>query len=564
LVCSACGFENLAGMRFCGMCGTPMPHRPLTTPGAQSTLSLTRVPLEGAISSSARSASFTSSRGLVSPEIPTGNGDSSSTEPTTSDAANAEDMVDVAQDPAGPPTAELVPDIPLDQYLQSFHYQPPDEPDEMAMREDHQVDEQEASTPKTTVARSTSVEVTKAVDAVASAPAAKTKGPTVVAEAPPDTVESRLGLEPEAETEIPLERPNFLDLGEQPEAEPATSGTSFITGPSFLGLNDPAPTAEARLPKARKLRKSHWRAWSAVLVVLIFAGLGWLQWRSQVEQTNDGPVEIVKAKVRDWRQRIPALNGGGPAPANSADNNSKPEMQVQPQRQPRNQGDNPNGPASDATTGAAGGETSGSNSTPASQSSQPASAVAGEQQATSTQRQTASAERAANDGLSSSAPAETTPASTQKPKPPRPTDVSSQDAAPKPSSAGAEEMAKAKNASDAAATAAWLWKATAKGNPDAPVQLADMYVNGQGVPRSCEQAEVLLKTAAEKQNARARNRLASMYATGTCVQRNRVEAYRWLSSALAANPNSDWAKQNRDLIWQQMTPDERTQAEKYR
>ena len=79
---------------------------------------------------------------------------------------------------------------------------------------------------------------------------------------------------------------------------------------------------------------------------------------------------------------------------------------------------------------------------------------------------------------------------------------------------GADEMAKAKNASDSAAEAAWLWKATAKGNPDAPVQLADMYVKGDGVPRSCEQAVVLLKTAAEKENARARNRLAAMYAYG--------------------------------------------------
>jgi hypothetical protein len=129
---------------------------------------------------------------------------------------------------------------------------------------------------------------------------------------------------------------------------------------------------------------------------------------------------------------------------------------------------------------------------------------------------------------------------------------------------GTDEMAKAKNASDSAAQAAWLWKATAKGNPDAPVELANMYIQGDGVPRSCEQAMVLLKTAAEKENAHARNRLASMYATGTCVQRNRVEAYRWMSSALTANPNSQWAQQNRDLIWRQMTPDERVMAEKYR
>ena len=46
MVCSSCGFENLGTMRFCGMCGTPLPYAPLTTPGAQSTLSFTRVPVE--------------------------------------------------------------------------------------------------------------------------------------------------------------------------------------------------------------------------------------------------------------------------------------------------------------------------------------------------------------------------------------------------------------------------------------------------------------------------------------------------------------------------------------
>ena len=59
-------------------------------------------------------------------------------------------------------------------------------------------------------------------------------------------------------------------------------------------------------------------------------------------------------------------------------------------------------------------------------------------------------------------------------------------------------MAKANNASDAAAAAAWLWKATAKGNPDAPVRLADMYVKGDGVPRSCEQALVLLNSGSDQ------------------------------------------------------------------
>jgi serine/threonine protein kinase len=175
---------------------------------------------------------------------------------------------------------------------------------------------------------------------------------------------------------------------------------------------------------------------------------------------------------------------------------------------------------------------------------------------------------------SGTSPAERQSAVTQKTAPPKPTPLSDPSKAvgtPKSHTApegvpdsptrkpvpGAEELAKANNASDAAAAAAWLWKATAKGNPEAPVRLADMYVKGDGVPRSCEQALVLLNTAATKENAQAHNRLAAMYSNGTCVQRNLVKAYRWLNSALAADPNNRWARQNRDSMWQEMTPEER-------
>jgi len=544
LVCSACGFENLSGMRFCGMCGTPLPHRPLTTPGAQSTLSFTRVPLEGGVSSPGRSTSSAGSRTAVSPEMPISDGAVSSTELTAQTAAGnaGEDVIDDVQaSTSDQQPTELVPDVPLDEYLRSFQYQPPDEPDEITMRADASVAEQTvAPGEETTVARSAPVDNTTPGDANASATAAEIETPTVIAEVPADTVESRLGLGPEEAADIPLQRPKFLDLGEAPaESEPAPSGKSTITGMSFLGLNDPPETrAGFGLLKPRKVRKSHWGAWSAAVVVLIFAGLGWMQYRSQVDHTNNGPVEIVKAKVSEWRQRILARLGSKPAPATSVSTNRKPHLQVQPQ--PRNQSGSANEPASSAAGDAA------------SSAAQPSPTVG-----------TTPSSKPPKAPLVSTTLQPTTAAGANA-KPGAAVSNSNQEAAPKPSLAGAEEMAKAKNASDAAASAAWLWKATAKGNPDAPVQLADMYISGQGVPRSCEQAMVLLKTAAEKENAHARNRLASMYATGSCVQRDRVQAYRWLSSGLAANPNSDWAKQNRDLIWQQMTPDERAQAEKYR
>ena len=129
---------------------------------------------------------------------------------------------------------------------------------------------------------------------------------------------------------------------------------------------------------------------------------------------------------------------------------------------------------------------------------------------------------------------------------------------------GADELAKANDASDAAAASAWLWKSVAKGNPEAPVRLANMYIKGDGVARSCEQAVVLLKSAAAKENAGARSRLGTLYATGTCVPRDRVRAYEYMSSALQANPNASGARDLREQLWAQMSPQERTQAEKYR
>src|SRR5271169_525334 len=45
LFCSSCGHDNPRENRYCGMCGTPFPHRPLTVPDAQSTLTFSSAPI---------------------------------------------------------------------------------------------------------------------------------------------------------------------------------------------------------------------------------------------------------------------------------------------------------------------------------------------------------------------------------------------------------------------------------------------------------------------------------------------------------------------------------------
>ena len=90
---------------------------------------------------------------------------------------------------------------------------------------------------------------------------------------------------------------------------------------------------------------------------------------------------------------------------------------------------------------------------------------------------------------------------------------------------GAEELATAneylnanrarggRNNSNAEA-AQWLWKAVGKGNVTATLVLSDLYLRGDGVPKSCDQARLLLDVAARKGKASAGERLRNLQAFG--------------------------------------------------
>lgn len=62
--------------------------------------------------------------------------------------------------------------------------------------------------------------------------------------------------------------------------------------------------------------------------------------------------------------------------------------------------------------------------------------------------------------------------------------------------------------------AQWLWKAVGKGNPAATIALSDLYLRGDGVPKSCDQARLLLDAAARKGVKGAGERLRNMQAFG--------------------------------------------------
>lgn len=566
MVCSACAYENPPGMRFCGMCGMPMPHKPITAPGANSTLNFTRVPVDAREAAAAREHTEALQTGGSVASEP-GSGPVSAPAPE-SPGAETPATTTTASPPSPPetPAKELVPDIALDEYVRKFRYEPPQDPAEKTMRWDAPVSSSRPEPPITETPKETDHVPASLVLPNASVPAS-------------EDVDQRLGLEQESPAEASITRPRFLDLNEPASPSRPPSGdegsaenvrpanrvlgnnATTIGGPSFLGLSDaPQSWADAIGVEHGEYapRNYHLRAWFAVVVVLVFAGLGYLEWRAQVQQTNNGPVEVIRTKLHDWRQTATQMATPDPPPGAA-----KPDIQIQPQPTPSSP------PPANSTASA-----------PAAVVPQPSQAskadVDGGQSvsppgespahaALPTESPTAGTDNSARQVAAEKQGAKPVDDDSEQPAPVKPQPRRQADvAASKPSALGMEEMAKAREASDPAAAAAWLWKATAKGNPDAPVQLANMYMKGDGVPRSCEQALVLLKTAAAKENAAARNRLGSMYATGTCVPASRVEAYRWYSSSLNANPNSQWTQQTRDMIWQQMGAAERAQAQRYR
>jgi hypothetical protein len=84
------------------------------------------------------------------------------------------------------------------------------------------------------------------------------------------------------------------------------------------------------------------------------------------------------------------------------------------------------------------------------------------------------------------------------------------------------------------------------------------FLGGRG-NRNCGQAVMLLNSAAAKGNSKAASQLGAMYATGHCVILDRPTAYRWFGSALAEH-HSPLTERNRQMLWSQMSDSERQRA----
>jgi TPR repeat protein len=54
--------------------------------------------------------------------------------------------------------------------------------------------------------------------------------------------------------------------------------------------------------------------------------------------------------------------------------------------------------------------------------------------------------------------------------------------------------------------------------------------------------------------------MGALYATGHCISRDLPTAYRYFALALRLDPDNGPLRQNAEMVWKQMTAEERKQA----
>jgi hypothetical protein len=97
--------------------------------------------------------------------------------------------------------------------------------------------------------------------------------------------------------------------------------------------------------------------------------------------------------------------------------------------------------------------------------------------------------------------------------------------------------------------------------PSATLVQAQNYLQGRGgVRQNCDQGLIYLKAATQNNEPAAAVQMGALYASGHCVQQDRVTAYRWFNSAHELDPANPWIQTNLDQLWAQMTPQERQRA----
>ena len=386
VICHACGEQSPAGKRFCGMCGTPLPHRSLDTPGVRGTMNLARGPLQSPKPEERQSAA------VEIPGIQRPNGDELLADASAGDAPRPDEtvsqelpgplgdtfkqspvLVETAREqphrpPDSPPSSGLVSEHPLQTFTENLDHPPfnrtqavagsgatpwtqsevpvladalvipvadpfpPVEDPHYPRMEDvlKQIELEEGES----LGRRDDPRFPDLPDEL-SPPALESDTPTPNDVAPSMTEEEIERLQVQERAQLA----SMMSLDSDPFRQFKRSTESPFTAAVFRETSAaPAITSDSATG-VEKRWGGKWLILVATAAVLVFAALGAIQWRSHKNHTNNGLVEATQTKIPDLTRSNPEEKGYDQSgmSTNSETHNSSAMTQTEKQSKPQDQ-----------------------------------------------------------------------------------------------------------------------------------------------------------------------------------------------------------------------------------
>ena len=374
--------------------------------------------------------------------------------------------------------------------------------------------------------------------------AARSSGPNgsrnytsaTVANLPPDTAEE--AIVEEARNRKSKDRPtgiggpSFLGLG----YEGTNDGFVYDKPDDGFVYDTDVPPPEYLLEEIP--RGVSWRAWALFLLLLIGAGLGYVQWRAS---HNLGFPDVASILARNG----PTVDPSGP---DMRDNNGKPSPKAQAPAADSSKTDSAKDSEEKAST------SNGGEAQPSSESEAPAaSKEAAESKNASATDKTSKTDKTAKSDENT---ADATPSSKSAKVAATKTSEEHGEEAAKPESDGPVGKAtKANRIPPQPEEEAPQSKSL--GEKDPLIVKANKYLRAKGARRNCSAAVNLLREASSAGNPSADVKMGALYWSGTCVTQSNVVAYQWFARAHALEPNNRWIERSRTSLWARLTPAER-------
>ena len=375
----------------------------------------------------------------------------------------------------------------------------------------------------------------------------------------------------------------------RPSRVASSAESPIISGPSFLGLNNPSPAE--RIPRGNSIyaldqapakssrnldylleddeqepRRGRGKAVMILVALLLCAGLGYLRWKTggfswltaEIKAAVQPATRPGPPSQTDSSSPAPATPGTATTGTDPSAAPASPSPAGDPSSPPASQAAGTN-PASDNSPSAPAGSTNTGPNNSAPSNSTPAGSTGA-----------SAAQPAAGDASSRSTAAPSTSPAATPPEAESKAPESNQSASTDSSAARPDSKTEAPAVPPERASAGTPARKSgavpgSKPTPAIPSESvvidAERYIYGRGgVAQDCDRGLKMLRTSAYQSNEKAMISLGALYSTGLCAPRDLPTAYRWFAVALRKEPDNPALQQNLQKLWSQMTRPERQLA----